>query len=139
MTFHLEIVSPEKIVYQGDAEEVIIPTADGQIAILPHHVKLLTQVSEGEIIVKKSKNNQYIAVTGGFLEFENNKATLLADYAIESEDIQIARAQEAKDRAEKLLKEKVSEEDFAEIQSQLRRSLLELRVGEMRRKRKITI
>lgn len=131
----LDIITPEKIIFQGEVEEVLVPTDSGQVGILPNHVKYLSHVTSGEVIIKKNNKNQYIAVTGGFLEVENNTITILADYAIESEDIQATKAQEAKDRAEKLLKEKVSAQDFAEIEAQLRKSLLELKVSERRKTR----
>lgn len=136
MTIKLQVITPEKVIFDGEVDEVIVPTRSGQIAILPHHVSLLTQVSDGEIIVKKAKENHHITLTGGFLEVGKNITTILADYAIESDDIQVAKAEEAKERAEKLLKEKLSEEDFAEINAQLRKSLLELKVGDLRKKRK---
>lgn len=132
---NLQVITPEKIIFDGEVDEVLIPTPNGQIAILPHHITLLTQISDGELIIKKGPQSHHVAVTGGFLEVGNNKATVLSDYAIESDDIQIAKAQEAKERAEELLKGKLSDQDFAEIQSQLRRSLLELKVAEMRKKR----
>ncbi|OGH19468.1 MAG: ATP synthase F1 subunit epsilon [Candidatus Levybacteria bacterium RIFCSPHIGHO2_12_FULL_38_12] len=136
MTIKLQVITPEKIIYDDNVDKIIVPTPNGQIAILPRHITLLSQVSDGEIIVKKATTDHHIAVTGGFLEVRKNQATILADYAIESDAIQVAKAQEAKERAEKLLSEKLSEEDFAEIQSQLRRSLLELKVAEMKKRRK---
>ena len=132
----VDIITPEKVIFQGQADEILVPTPGGQIGVLPHHITLLSQISDGEIVVKKGSTKQHIAVTGGFLEVGNNKATILADYAIESDDIQEAKAKEAKERAEKLLEQKLSEEDFAEIQAQLRRSLLELKVAELKKHRK---
>lgn len=135
MTLNLEIITPEKIIYQDTAEELIVPTSTGQITILPHHIGLLTQVSPGELIIKKNNKEVFIAILGGFLQVSENKVSILVDYAIESHDIQIAKAEEAKERAEKLLKEKQSNVDFAEIESQLRKSLLELKVAQRRKTR----
>ncbi len=135
MTIPVVVVSPEKIVYEDAAEEVIAPTENGQIAILPHHVPLLTTLTEGEVVIKKGGKDTYIAITGGFLDVSKGKATILADYAIESDDIQVVKAQAAKERAEKLLEEKVGNFDFAEIEAQLRRSLLELKIGQKRKAR----
>lgn len=139
MTFHFEIVTPEKVVYKDEVEEVVLPTPQGQITILPNHVLLLTQVSTGEIIVKKDSKEYYLAITGGFLEVANNNVSILADYAVRSEEIEVAKALEAQRRAEKIMKEsseKISNKDFAIAESQFRRSLLELKVAS--RKRKIT-
>jgi len=139
MTFHFEIITPEKVVYKNEVEEVVLPTRGGQIAILPNHVAILTQVTSGEIILKKDNKEQYLAVTGGFLEVNNNNVSILADYAVRSEEIEVEKAIQAQKRAEKIIKEsseKVSEKDFAFAESQLRRSILELKVAS--RKRKIT-
>lgn len=135
MTLQLEIVTPEKVVYKEEVNEAIIPTIEGEVTILPSHVALISKISEGEITIKKNGKTTHLAITGGFLEVNNNKVTILADYAIRSEEIETAKATEAKKRAEKIMQEKVSEKDFAEAEAQLRRSLLELKVAERRRKR----
>jgi len=131
---NIEVLSPENVVYRGEADEVIAPTSNGQIAIFPHHVSLLTKISEGELIVKSGKQTQYIAVMDGFLQVRKDFITVLADYAIQSEDIQMHKAEEAKKRAEKLLEERVGQKDFAIIEADLRRSLLELKVAQKRRR-----
>jgi len=137
MTFHFEIITPEKVVYKDEADVVVLPTRGGQITILPNHVALLTQVESGEIILKKDNKEQYLAITGGFLEVNNNNVSILADYAVRSEDVEVEKAIEAQKRAEKIMKEsseKVSEKDFAFAESQLRRSILELKVASRRRR-----
>lgn len=140
MKLLIEIVTPEKIVFKEEnAEEVLIPTPNGQIGILPHHLPLLTQVTSGELVVKKGKTTQFLAITSGFAEIANNKITILADYAVRSEEIEIAKAQEAKKRAEQLLNEKISAKDFAIAEADLRRSILELKVAQRRRARTLTM
>lgn len=133
MTLHLEIITPEKVVYKDDVNEVISPTVNGEISILPNHVGLLTQIAPGEITVKKQGREYFLAITGGFLEVSRNKVTILADYAIRSEEIEIEKAQEAQKKARKLMEEKTSEKDFAIAESELRRSLLELKVAHRRK------
>lgn len=128
----LEIITPEKVVYQDEVDEIIAPTVTGQIGILPHHVNLLTKIEAGELIVKKGKTVQHLAITGGFLEVVNNKVSVLADYAVRSEEIEVEKALEAQKRAESLMKqakEKTSEKDFAIAQSELRKAILELKVA----------
>lgn len=137
MTLTVEIVTPEKVVFQGEASEVIIPTTEGQITVLPHHVSLLSKIAEGEITIKKKSENSHLAVASGYLEVVNNKLTILADYAIRSEEIETAKALEAKKAAERLMQEKISGEDFAQAEAQLRRSLLELKVAEHRKRRHV--
>lgn len=136
MTLLLEIITPEKVVFKDEVAEVIVPTTNGQITILPNHVGLLTQVSPGELIVKKGAAFEFLAITGGFLEVGENKITILADYAVRSEEIEVARAIEAQKRAEQLMKEdreKISEEDFALAQGEVRRAILELHVAHKRK------
>ena len=133
MTLHLEIITPEKIVYKEDVDELIAPTVKGQISILTNHIGLLTQIEPGELIIKKGGREYFIAITGGFLEVKNNNISILADYAVRSEDIEVAKAEQAQKRAEKIMAEKVSEKDFAIAQSELRRSLLELKVAGRRK------
>jgi F-type H+-transporting ATPase subunit epsilon len=129
----LEVITPEKVVLKEEVDEVLAPTEDGQIGILPHHVPLLTKLAHGELVIINNKTPQYFAVAGGFLEVQNNKVTVLADYAIKAQDIEVVKAEEAKKRAEKLMEEKVSEKDFAIAEAELRRSLLELKVANRRR------
>jgi F-type H+-transporting ATPase subunit epsilon len=132
---HLEIVTPEKIIYKGDIDEIVVNTADGEIAILPHHVNLFTKILPGELTIKIGGKEQFLAMTGGFLEISNNKITILADYAVRAEEIEIEKAIEAQKRAEAVLKKKeegISEQDFAAAQGDLRRAILELHVAKRR-------
>jgi F-type H+-transporting ATPase subunit epsilon len=129
----LELITPEKEVLKEEVDEIIAQTTLGQIAILPNHIPLLTQILPGELIVKKNGKEQFLAVTGGFLEITKEKVTLLADYAIRSEHIEEVAAQKAKDRAEKALAEKGSEQNTALAQSELRRAIAELKVVQRRK------
>src|SRR5579862_3881527 len=104
----LEIVTPEKIVFQGNVDEIYVNTADGAIGILPHHINLFTKLVPGELKLKISGKEQYMAITSGFLEVKKNKVTILADYAVHAEDIDIQKAVEAQKRAEEILKKKES-------------------------------
>lgn len=133
MKLLLEIVTPIKIVYKEEVDGLVIPTITGEITILPNHIPLLTKITPGELIVKKGAVLHSLAITGGFLEVSKNKITVLADYAVRSEDIETAKAEEARKRAEKLLQERLEEKDFAKAEADLRRSLLELKVARKRR------
>src|ERR1041385_4840793 len=132
-TIQLEIVTPEKIIYQGEVEEIVINTADGEIGVLPLHVNLMTKVLPGELTLKISGKNQYMAITGGFLQVNTHNnmtnVSLLADYAVRAEEIEVSKALEAQKRAEEILKKKesgITEQDFANAQADLRRAILEL-------------
>lgn len=131
-----EIITPQKIVFQEEVDEITAPTATGEITILPIHVGLLTKIVPGELTIKKGAHTRFFAVTGGFLEVEKDKITILADYAVRSEEIEVAKAIEAQKRAEHLMKEakeKASEKDFALAEGELRRAILELKVAHRRR------
>ncbi|MEK9178284.1 MAG: ATP synthase F1 subunit epsilon [Patescibacteria group bacterium] len=130
----LELVTPEKIVISEEVDEVTAPTTTGEITVLPKHVGLVTQVSPGELTVRKSGKLQHFAIMGGILEVSKDKVVILGEYAIRADDIEIAKAEEAKRRAEQRMKEKVSEEDFATIQGELGKALLELKVARKRRR-----
>lgn len=135
MNLILEIITPEKSVFKEEVDEVIVPTTKGEIAILPNHINLLTTIAAGEIIAKKGSDTHPIAITGGFLEVNNNKVIILADYAIRAQDIQVARAEEAKKRAEKVMQERTTDKDFRIAQGELLKSLLELKVAVKHRRR----
>ena len=129
----LELVKKEKIVLSEEVDEVTVPTTTGEITVLPKHVGLVTQVSPGELIVRKSGKVEHFVITGGILEVSKEKIVILGERAIRADDIEIAKAEEAKRKAEQRMKERVSEEDFATIEADLRRSLLELKVARKRR------
>lgn len=133
MKLTLSILTPQSQVYSGEADEVIVPTLNGEIGILPNHVSLLTQILPGELRVKNSGKTNYFAIMGGYIEVGNNTVNVLGDYAVRAEDIEIAKAEQAKERAQKLKEEKISQEDLAIINADLRRSLLELKVARRHR------
>jgi F-type H+-transporting ATPase subunit epsilon len=133
----LHIVTPEKSIFDGEIQELTVPTTTGEITILPGHINLLTQVSPGEMTIK-DKKTQYMGITGGFLEMNNDTITILADFAVPSEQIAVQKAIEAEKRAEELKKkmgENLSEQDMAIAAGELRRSLMELHVAQKRRHR----
>lgn len=135
MALQLEIVTPEKVVFKSEVDEVIAPTVNGQVGILPNHIGLLTKIIPGEVIIKKGSTQHLLAITGGFLEVSGNNVNILADYAVRAEDVEVARAQEAQKRAEKLMQEKKTEKDFKIAQAELIKSILELRVADKVKKR----
>ncbi len=134
MNLQLQIITPLKLVFNEEVEEIIIPAETGEITILPNHVSLFTKIKPGELSIRRSKKQSFFAITGGFLEVKENKITILADYAIRTEDIEVAKAKEAQERAEKAMKEKVSGRDFAQAEAQLTRAMLELHIAKRRRK-----
>ena len=136
MKLFLDIITPTKVILSEEVDEVTVPTIEGEISILPNHVNLFTKVNPGEMIIRKGSKSDLFAVTGGFLEITNNHINLLADYAIHADDIEIAKVEEAKERAQKAMKDKLTEEDFRVANAELAKSLLQLKVA---RKRKIRV
>lgn len=128
--FALQILSPEGIVYNDTVDELILPTANGEIAVLSHHIPLYSKLTEGTITVKKGAKETVIAILGGFLEVRKETVTVLSDYAIEASSIQVARAEAAKKQAEEMMKNKKSETDFTIAEKELKKSILELKVAQ---------
>ena len=135
MKLVLEIITPTKVVLSEEVDEVTIPTTEGEISILPNHVNLLSKIAAGEMIIHKGNKADLFAITGGFLEILNNHVNVLADYAIHADDIEVAKVEEAKERAQKAMKEKLTEEDFRVAYAELAKSILQLKVARKRRVR----
>lgn len=134
---NLSIISPEKVLYTGEVDELIAPTVSGEIAILPQHADLLTQLADGEMTAKYKGKDTYIAVTGGFLQIQNNMISVIADFAIRTEEIDAKKALEAQQRAEEKLKERredISDQDFAAINTEMQRAILQLKVVRKRKR-----
>lgn len=133
-TMRCEVVTVERVVYQGDVNMVIAPGIDGQMGILPRHAALITALTEGELIIhKEGEPDVNMAIGGGFLEVSNNKVTILADTAERAEEIDEARAAAARKRAEEMLKEKRFDAvEFVKAEAALRRSLVRLKVARRR-------
>ena len=132
----LDIVTAERVVYSEEVEAVIAPGVEGQLGILPHHAPLMTMLQPGELVIRKGGEEFYLVISGGFLEVRPDRIIVLADTAERAEEIDIARAEEAKRRAEERLTLPVPDIDAARVEAALRRSLARLRVAEKRRKRK---
>jgi F-type H+-transporting ATPase subunit epsilon len=138
-TTRLDIVTAEREVFSDDVDEVVAPGVEGQLGILPHHAPLMTTLLPGELLVKKGGEEFYLAISGGFIEVRPDRIIILADAAERVEEIDIARAEEAKRRAEARLAEKAPGVDTARAEAALRRSLIRLQVAERRRRRRPTI
>jgi F-type H+-transporting ATPase subunit epsilon len=133
--FRLEIVTAERIVFADDVNEVVAWGVEGQLGILPHHAPLMTMLQPGDLLIKKDNEEEYLAISGGFLEVRPDKVIILADACERAEEIDVARAEAAKRRAEETLKERPPEVDTAAAEAALRRSLARLKVAERRRRK----
>jgi F-type H+-transporting ATPase subunit epsilon len=137
-TTRLEIVTAERVVFSEDVDVVIAPGIEGQLGVLPHHAPLMTTLEPGELLVRKGKDEFSLAITGGFVEVRPDRIIILADAAERAEEIDVARAEEAKRRAEERLKERAPEVDMLRAEAALRRSLMRLEVVARRKRRSKT-
>ncbi len=127
--FQLEIVTPEKQVVSDTAEEVQIPGKKGYLGVLPGHAPLITELAVGEIIYRKDGQPHYLSVAWGFAEVLPTKVTILAEAAERPEEIDVARAQEAKERAEERLKSQDPTTDYERALYALKRADVRLDVA----------
>ena len=134
-TLKLEIVTAESPIYSGEADSVIAPGVMGQFTVLPHHAPFMTMLEPGELCIRQAGQETFIAVSGGFLEVLDEKVVVLADTAERAEDIDAARAEDAKRRAEEKLRHPEVGADLAAAEASLQRSLARLKVAEKRRKK----
>jgi F-type H+-transporting ATPase subunit epsilon len=133
---HVDIVTVEGRLYRGDADFVIAPGTEGELGVLPKHIPLLTPLAPGSVKVRNDGEELFFFVGGGFLEIRPDQVTVLADAAERAEDIDEARAAEARRRAESLLQQKLSDTDQAAASAALARAEARLRLAELRRRRR---
>ena len=122
-TLRLEIVTPQGIAFSEDVTMVTIPGIDGQMGVYPHHVRLITQLEPGEIIVNNDAGERYLAVGQGLVEVTGDRVAIVTDMAIPSDQIDEAKVEEARARAAARLEEKISDEEVASVNASLTRSL----------------
>lgn len=134
-TMRLEIITAERQVFSDEVNVVVAPGIEGELGILPHHTPLMTILKPGELLIRKDNEEIYMAISGGFLEVRPDKVIILADACERAEEINIERAQAAKERAEQLLKTRPPGTDVSQIEAALRRSLVRLKVAERRRRK----
>jgi F-type H+-transporting ATPase subunit epsilon len=127
-TLKLEIVTPEAKVYSEDVDMVTLPGIEGEMGIYPNHVPLMTQLAAGEVLVQKDREQVSLAVGEGFVEITADRVSILTDMAVKEQDIDEAKAEEARRRAEARLAEKLDSEEMAVVHSSLANSLAQLRV-----------
>lgn len=127
-TIKLEIVTPQATVYSEDVDMVTVPGIEGQMGILPHHVRLMTQLVPGEMIVRKNGQVRFLAVGEGLIEVTSDRVSIVTDMAVATENIDEAKVEEARQRAAARLREKISSAEVASVNAALARSLAQLRV-----------
>jgi F-type H+-transporting ATPase subunit epsilon len=132
-TLKLEIVTPQGTAFSEDVEMVTVPGADGQFGVYPHHLRLIAQVEPGELIIVQDGKERSLAVGEGFAEVTDTKVAILTDMAVAAEKIDEAMVEEARERAEARLREKLSDEEIAAVNASLVRSVAQLQIKRKRR------
>ena len=132
-TLRLEIITPQAIVFSEDVNMVTLPAVDGQIGVYPQHVRLITQIVPGEVIVNLNGQDRSLAVGEGLVEISAHEVAIVTDMAIPAEHIDEAKVEEARERAAARLSEKISDEEVATVNASLARSLAQLQVKRRRR------
>ena len=129
MKLHFEIITPEKVVYKDEIDQITLPTADGEITILPGHIPLIAPTKPGEIALKKDGISRHIAVMSGFVETSENKVRLMADAAELAEEIDTRRAEEAKKRAEEAKANAKDQFEFSDATAAMERAITRIKIA----------
>ena len=126
-----KIVTPERTVYEAEIDQVTLPTQEGEITVLANHIPLISVLAPGELVARKNGEEIAMAVSGGMIEVRKNEITILADTAERAEEIDVKRAEEARERAEKLKDEKIrmDETEYAAVAALMERNLARIRVA----------
>jgi len=135
MPIQLEIVSPERRAYEDEVDMVVVPGIDGQLGILPHHTRLLSALGTGELRIKKAGTEQIMLISGGFVEVRPDRVIVMADLAEHSDEIDEAKAVEARKRAQAELEEVRDPVDIARVRAALQTALMRERIATRRRSR----
>jgi F-type H+-transporting ATPase subunit epsilon len=136
MPLVLEIVTPERVVISEEGvESVTVPGSEGELTLLPRHAALMTALRPGALVVRKGGTETDIALSGGFLEIKDDKVTILADTAERSDEIDAARAEAARQRAQATLREHQADINIAAVMASLERAQARIRVAERVRRR----
>lgn len=131
MSLHLEIVTPERRVFEGDVDEVIVPGSEGEMGILPHHAPLISLLGQGVLRLKTSGREEAFAIFGGFLQVRPDRVVVLAETADMASEIDLERAERARREAEHVIEGGFIEPvDLAAARAALQRALVRIRVAE---------
>lgn len=137
MTMQVDVVSAEQLIFSGVCEFVVAPAELGEVGVFPRHAPLLSRLKAGSvrITVQDQKEPEVVYVSGGILEIQPHIVTILADTAIRGKDLDEARAQEAKRRAEEAMKDQASKQDYAKAQAELAQAIAQLQIIDRLRKK----
>jgi len=130
----LKIITPEKVLYQEMVDSVSFQTMEGEITVLPDHLPIISAIKPGELKIKKGKEIEYFSVTRGVAEVDGKNIMILTDAAEKAEEIDIARADEARQKAKEIMSQKkVDEEGYADAVAHLERAISRAKIAKRRR------
>ena len=133
MPIQLEIVTPERLVYEDEVESVNVPGVEGELGILPHHAPLVSTLGYGELRIRKGGSEESFAIVGGFVQVRPDKVVVMAETADLASEIDLERAQEARREAERALETGYTEgADLSAARAALQQALMRIRVAERR-------
>jgi F-type H+-transporting ATPase subunit epsilon len=132
----LEIITAERVLFEGDVDIVVAPGSEGEMGILPHHAALMTMLQAGELRYRIAGEETYLAITGGFMEVTGDQVTVLADAAERADEIDEARAQEAVRRAQERIAQRAEGIDLERALNSLRRAQVRVQTVTRRRVRR---
>lgn len=126
-----KIVTPERTVFEDEVDQATIPTMDGEITILPNHRSYIASLKAGEMMLRKGEEEIFLSISGGFIEFHSNELIVLADTAERAEEIDLARAEEGRRKAEELKKQKISmdESEYARVAAAIQKESARIKVA----------
>lgn len=136
LTLQVEVVTTTGLVFEGPADEVIAPGGEGQLGILPRHAPLMTTLTIGALHIKHAGSEETLFIGGGFMEVSDNRVIVLADDAERASDIDEARAEEARRRAQQQLDQAAGDIDRAALEGEIERAIGRIHVAEIQRRRR---
>jgi len=126
-TLHVDVVSAEESIFEGEAEFVVLPGESGELGIFPQHTPLITRIRPGAVRIKPvGKSEELVFVAGGILEVQPHRVTVLADTAIRGRDLDEAKAEEARKKAEEALANRSADIDYAKAQAELAEAMAQI-------------
>jgi F-type H+-transporting ATPase subunit epsilon len=135
MSFHLEIITAERVLFQGDVDSVIAPGSEGELGVLPHHAAVMTTLKSGELRYSTEGVETYFALTGGFMDIRGDQVVVLADAAEHVDEIDEARAEEAVRRAQERIAARAADIDLERALRSLQRAQVRVQTTRRRRRR----
>jgi F-type H+-transporting ATPase subunit epsilon len=127
-TLRLSIVTPQATIFSEDVEMVTLPGIEGDMGVYPQHIRLITRVVPGELVISQKGEEKFLAVGEGLVEITHDSVAIVTDMAIPADGIDEAKVEEARRRAAARLEEKISDEEVASVNASLARSLAQLKV-----------